>query len=304
MIWREEGYFRSPPFPPPILHSIQGGVIITNQTSKEINEYTIEEIHVRIAEKIREDSRTLSRLTDVGAINELLSELDQEKADVKLTDMQENSLYKDIKSVAASESVVFLYSDNSITSDQAEILAQAETINSKICEKVIADSRDRIRVTPVKSLSAMLPELEPDMLMDKVSSVLEDDRFSHIKSVVASTGSVYIFSETYISRSYANILVLAEVNDPCSTIASTVRDEARIYPRVTIIEYFKNPVFNINSDKLEEYIASTLERPEFKDVKLIEASTGARYLYSDLYMNEELARSQIEWQEVDQFENQ
>ncbi len=148
-----------------------------------------------------------------------------------------------------------------------------------------------------------MPDLEPDKIAVNLAEVLRDDRYRDIKSVVASTGAVYLYSETYITRNYADILVRVEANDPCATIAGMVRDESRIYPRPTNIELFKEQVFNIAPDELETHIAGTLERQEFQDIKLIHASTGARYLYSDLYMDEDYARSLVEWEEVERDEN-
>ncbi|MFC2010863.1 hypothetical protein ACFLUR_01050 [Chloroflexota bacterium] len=260
-------------------------------------------MQIQIADKVRGDSKSLNRLTSADTANLLLSDFQTNNIAVNLSDMQKNKTYRDIKSIVSSTGAVYLYSETYITKNQAEVLAKGEAIKTMITERVIEDSRDRIKVTAVESLSTLVPDLEPDKVEDNVAELLKDDRYGHIKSVAASTGAVYLFSETYISNNYADILVRAKVNDPCATIAATVRDEARIYPRATIIEFFKNPIFNIDPNELETHIAHTLELQEFKDVKLIEASTGARYLYSDLYMNENYARSLIEWEEVGEEEN-
>ncbi|MFC2004806.1 hypothetical protein ACFLUY_01125 [Chloroflexota bacterium] len=260
-------------------------------------------MQIQIAEKVREDSKNLTKLTSAKAVNKLLSDLEPEGAVVNLNDMQGDSRYQDIKPVVASTGTVYLYSETYITKDQAEILAQAESIQTRTAEKVREDSKNLTKLTGVDSLGTLVPDLEPDKVKDNVAELLKDDRYQDIKSVVASTGAIYLFSETYITKNYADILVRAEANDPCATIAATVRDEARIYPRATRTEFFKNPIFNIDPEELERHLTSTLEQPEYRDIKLINASTGARYLYSDLYMNEDHARSLIEWEEVDQFEN-
>ena len=205
--------------------------------------------------------------------------------------------------MVASSGTAYLYSETYITKNQAEILIQTEDIKTKIAEKVREDSKNLTKVTVVDSLGTLIPDLEPDKVEDNVAELLKDDRYHDIKSVVASTGTVYLCSERYITKNYADILVRAEVNDPCATIAATVRDEARIYPRATRIEFFENPIFNIDPDELETYIARTLERQEFQDIKLIHASTDARYLYSNLYIDEDYARSLVEWEEVEEEEN-
>lgn len=263
-----------------------------------------DEIQTRIADKVRGDSQNLARLTSVDTVNLLLSDIEIDEPAVSLADMQGDKRYQDIRSVVASTGAVYLYSETYITKNQAEIRVQTEDAKVKIALRVREDSKNLAKVIGIDVLDSLVPDLEPEKTKDCVAELLEDDRYRDITSVVASTGAVYLFSETHMTRSYADILVRAEVNDPCATIAATVRDEARIYPRATRIEFFENPIFNIDPEELERHLASTLERPEFGDIKLIGASTGARYLYSDSYMSEDYARSLIEWEEVDQFENQ
>ena len=270
---------------------------------KENVEKGVEEIPFAIAVKIRGDSQNLGKLTGIDTVNMLLSDLGPDEAVVNLADMQRDSRYQDIKSVVTSTGAVYLYSETYITENQAEILARAEDVKIKIANKVREDSKNLAKLTSVDSLVTLISDLKSDEVEANLAELLKDNRYQDIKSVVASTGTGYLYSETYITENYADILVRAEANDPCATIAATVRDEARIYPRATKIEFFKNPVFNINPDELEGHLASTLERPEFKDIKIITASTEARYLYSELYMNEDYARSLVEWAEVGQEEN-
>ncbi len=256
-----------------------------------------------IAEKVRDDSQNLTKLTSADTVNLLLADLEADKVAVNLADMQKDKKYQDIKSVGASTGTVYLYSETYITKSQAEILVQTEGIKTKIAEKVREDSKNLTKLTGIDSLCTADPVLEMDKVKASLAEMERDDRCQDIKSVVSSTGALYLYSETYITRNYADILVRAEANDPCATIAATVRDEARIYPRPTDIEFFNNPIFNINPEELEGHLASTLERQEFKDIKLINASTGARYLYSELYMDEDYARSLVEWEEVGEEEN-
>jgi hypothetical protein len=74
-----------------------------------------------------------------------------------------------------------------------------------------------------------------------------------------------------------------------------------IYPRPTQLELFVDPVFNVDSDKLETYADAVLAR--FLDIKKLTASTGATYLYSTEHMSEGQAQSLMEWNEVEQYEN-
>ncbi len=275
----------------------------TNPSSGGNNISIAEEMQIRIAGKVREDSQNLTRLTSADTVNLLLVDIEAGNAAVNLADMQKDKRFQDIKSVVASSGTVYLYSETYITENQAEILAQAEDIKTKVAEKVREDSKNLAKLAGVDSFCTADPVLEMDKVKASLADMERDERYQDIKPVVASTGAVYLYSETYITRNYADILVRAEANDPCATIAATVRDESKIYPRPTNIEYFNNPIFNINPEELEEHLASILARSDFKDLKLINASTGARYLYSNLYMEEDYAISLVEWVEVGEEEN-
>lgn len=178
-----------------------------------------------------------------------------------------------------------------------------EDIKTRIAEKVRENSENLSKLTGVDSLGTLMSDAKPEEIEANLAEMANNDGYRDIKSVVASTGAIYLYSETYITKHYADILVRVEANDPCATIAGMVRDESRIYPRPTNIEFFKEQVFNIAPDEIETNIARMLEREEFKDIKLLTASTGARYLYSDLYMEEDYARSLVEWEEVEREEN-
>ena len=180
-----------------------------------------------------------------------------------------------------------------------------EEIEVRIAAKVREDSQDPAQLTSVDSLGPLATTDQEEILEIELNlaEMFKDERYNDIKSVVASTGVVYLYSSTYITKNYAEILVRAATNDPVAAIAATVREESRIYPRPTKIELFKERVFNIDPDELETHIASVLEHQKFNDIKLIHASTGAHYLYSNLHLNEDYAKSLVEWEEVEQYEN-
>ena len=274
-----------------------------NHPPKEIENGEAAGIPARIAGIVREQSKNFAKLTAADTISKLGADLEPGNVEANLAEMGKDNRYQDIKSIVASTGTVYIYSETYITEDQAESLIKNEDIKTKVAEQVREDAKNLAKVTSVSSLSASALGLEPGTLQAIVAEILKDDRYQDVRSVVASTGAVYLYSETYITSTYADILVRAEANDPCATIALTVRDESRIYPRPTHIESFMNPIFNINPEELEGHIANTLERQEFKDLRLIDASTGARYLYSSLYMDEDYARSLVEWREVGQLEN-
>ena len=179
----------------------------------------------------------------------------------------------------------------------------AEETQAMIAEKVRGESEDPAKLTSIDSLAALKPDLNLDYIEGNLLEMATNDDYKDIQSVVAPNGIVFLYSTTFMTKQYADILARVEANDKCATIAGTVRDDSRIYPRLTKIEYFLTPLFNIEHEELEAHIASTLEREEYKDIKLLIASTGAHYLYSDLYIEAPYAKSLVEWEEVEQHDN-
>jgi len=262
-----------------------------------------EEMQMLVAEKVREDSQNHTELTSIGTINKLLSELDTDDLTVNFDDMQKEEKYQDIQSVVAIDGTIYLYSTEYITTDQAEILAQPEDIKPIIAERVRENSKKLAQLTGIDSVFAVGSKFETDKIKVALTEMAEDDSYGDIKSIVSVTGATYLYSDTYIANNYANILIRAKAKDPCFTIASTVRDESRMYPRPTSVEFFKEEVFNIDPDELEAEVAHIMERQEFEDIKMISTSTGVPYLYSNLYLTEDHAKALAEWIEVEQFEN-
>lgn len=88
-------------------------------------------------------------------------------------------------------------------------------------------------------------------------------------------------------------------HDPCATIAETVRDESKRYPRPTCVLLFLEKLFGIHEDDLKSIVCKTLERPEFNDIKaMVHPETGAVYLYSNQYLDEERAFMMMDYVEV------
>ena len=259
-----------------------------------------QQIQARIAEKVRADSENLTKLTSLDSL-EKLAPADVEKID--LAEMVEDEKYQDIKFVSTHEDIVYLYSDKHITRESAASLVRDEEIKTIIANKVRDDSKKLAKLTGVDPLVTLAPDLTMERVRANISGMLKDEKFSDIKSVVITSGALYLYSETFISKSYVRILARAEANDPLSTIADTVREESRVYPRPTSLALFKEPAFSIDPDKLDEYIERLFSREEYQDIKLIRASNGARYLYSERHLDGRLAKTQVEWVEVEQDEN-
>lgn len=119
--------------------------------------------------------------------------------------------------------------------------------------------------------------------------------------IIDGKKDTYLYSKDYISNTYKDILLNLKEKNIKEVIINTVRQESHVYPRPTSLEIFKLAPFNV--DDLEILIKEILEDENCIDIKIIKASNGARYFYSDLYMTLGHAKGLCEWVEVGQFEN-
>lgn len=254
-------------------------------------------------ERIREDSKDTSRLTLDESVSSMMSEIDVSKQTDILSGILEDERYPDIKTITGSDNHVYWYSNTYITDSNAEQLVQITEMKANIAEQVREYSRDQAKVTCLNPF----PEDENQADIERVKKVISeleiDDQYTDIHCVEGSSGVLYLYSDDYLSDSYAKTLIMVEENDPQTMIAGAVRDESRLYPRPTNIEQFLNPIYNINREELLAHVDDLMNREDFEDIKLIEASTGTRYLYSSHYMDDRYARTLVEWKEVGEFEN-
>lgn len=262
-----------------------------------------ESVHAAIAEKVRADSDA-AILTHVETLSTLFPDITPEKIVDHLTEMVKLEQYKDIRLMTSASGSTYLYSDTIISAADASEEILAEEVQAKIADKVRVDSKERVQLSAVSSLTELAPELQPSQIERYVAAMDGDERYQDIKQLVGPTGLAYLYSEAAMTRNYANLLARIEANDPCVTIAETVREESRVYPRPTKVELFYTPVFNIDPDQLEMVVEQTLKRPEFQDIKKVIASTQAVYLYSDKHMVAPQVERWVQWQEVDRWQYQ
>ena len=262
-----------------------------------------ERMQLAVAARIREDSEA-GCLTGIAAIEELLAEgFPDDETAISFSDMREDAQFEDIQTVLSPDGSIYLYSSTYITAAEAAELAQPEDLKPLIAARVREDSKNLARLTAIDGLGAAGSVLDEERVQAALEEMEEDDAYRDITPIVASTGAVFLYSSRYIADNYAKILVRAEASDACATIAATVREDSEIYPRPTSIEFFKNPVFNIDAVALEAEVENTLNNPEYQDIKKIMASTGVLYLYSDKHLTEPHARALVEWEEVGRHEN-
>lgn len=172
---------------------------------------------------------------------------------------------------------------------------------ARIAERVRTDSRELVRLTAVDSLPELLPEVDPESIQAVLAGMFDAEEYGDVRPIETTSGATFLYSETGMTSKYAEILARIEQNDPCAAIADTVRSDSKTYPRPTNVSLFKQRPFRMTADELDIVIPRTVET--YDDIKLIQASTGAVYLYSDRYMKTALAKSHVQWLEVEQYEN-
>jgi hypothetical protein len=266
-----------------------------------------DEKKARIAAKVRGDSQERAALTPEDGIADLDDDLRYGRTAVTaiLTDMATEERYKDIKAMTTATGLVFVYSDIYITPDDAAAKSLVEEAKSILANAIRADSRDSVKLTPVSTLYALAPDTDQKIIDALLKGMQTEERFLDIKTVTASNGDVYFHSDNYLVGSYAATLMMAMAGDHRATIAETVRDESRTYPRTTNVAIFREQqVYGIPPDELEAIIVDLLRKPEYADIKkIVHPTTGAVHLYSGKFIREDQAWAMMDWEEVGRANN-
>ena len=114
---------------------------------------------------------------------------------------------------------------------------------------------------------------------------------------------IYFFSDLHMTRAYAAYLYRLAEKDLVGLVVETVREDSRLYPRPTPLDFFLDPPFTFTRDQLDDVLARIRERGDCRDIRESRASNGARYLYSTLHLTVAHAEALTEWNEVGQAEN-
>ena len=278
--------------------------VLVEPAAEATDKGQVEEIKARIAGKIRKDAKEHAALTLSDTVFALVPDSRQGSITAILEEMAAEEGYGDIKALPTASGRFYFFSKTYIPVDEAIEKSKIEEVKDKMAEKVRGDSRNRVTLTPAGDLYALVPETEQDRIAALLDEMQTEARFADIKKVTASNGDGYFHSEIYLSGNYAIILLRAMANDPCAAIADTVRDYSRIFPKPINSELFKEKAFGIDPGEVEVYIAETLRKPEFIDIKkMVHPSTGAVYLYSSQYLDGDQAWHIMDWDEVGRANN-
>ena len=278
---------------------IEFGAEETEAAGKIIAEPTVEEIKAKIAGKIRADGEEHGAVTPSEVVFALVPDSQQDRITAILEGMASDDRYADIKAVTTASGMVFFVSVKYIEAAQAIEISRIEEVKFLIAEKVRADSRDDVVLSSVDGLRALAPEMEPAGIAVILEEMRTEERYADIKSVTSPNGNVYYHSDRHMSGYYAIVLSRVAAKDPGATIAALVRDESRIYPRPTCVQFFLEPMFGIPSDDLKAVVDAMLRKPENGDIKMmVHPQTGGVYLYCNQYLNGDTAFKLMHWVEV------
>ena len=281
--------------PAPVMSKVNV-VFLSEPPIEAVEETPPVDLKEAIAERIRTDCRDLGILTSEDTLVGLVPGQEHEAVSAALAEMVKDPGYADIKAVTTASGLVFFYSERHIKVAEAAAKSLLEEVKFRIGGKVRADSRDTQILTPVDPLYA---EIGWDKSAYRPDEIQKDPRYADVKTVTAATGEQFFYSTRHMSDYYALVLARVAAHDPCATIAETVRDESRIYPRPTCVLIFREKLFGIDEADLKAVVDKILERPEYSDIKMmVHPTTGGVYLYSSLYLNADNAWYKMDWQEV------
>ena len=173
-------------------------------------------------------------------------------------------------------------------------------MNKEILVEIIREASKLGRLISGKELEEKPLKLKASKIEEIIDELKMDEKTKDI-DMIRGKVEVYFYSKDYISNTYRDVLYNLKEKNIEETIVELVRMESKLYPRPTSLETFKlNPFNRKDIDYLLEKILTT---KEYTDIKSVEASNGARYLFSDIYMVLGHAKGLCEWVEVGQFEN-
>lgn len=139
--------------------------------------------------------------------------------------------------------------------------------------------------------------LEVEEVLQMIDELKMREEFSDI-CISKGAERIYLFSENYITKNYAKMMISVAERDLLNLIAETVREESKIYPRPTDVRLFSKAPFNLSKDEFKELYLQLVKKEEYSDIQETRASNNAPYLYSEKFMKKAHAASLAEWIEV------
>jgi len=143
-----------------------------------------------------------------------------------------------------------------------------------------------------------------DQVSEPLGELIRDAVSSHddIKVVPVDAGSLFYYSDRFMTGAYAGILAL-KGQGPFQMMAEVVREHSRIYPRPVPVALFRNTPFDLDDDRIAQGLEEMTKLAPYRDIAQITTSTGNVFLYSTDYLDRDYAAMLAEWADVGQAEN-
>jgi hypothetical protein len=113
----------------------------------------------------------------------------------------------------------------------------------------------------------------------------------------------YHYSTERMTANYARILFWLAERDTRQIVAETVRFECATYPRPYPVRMLMLQPYFFDDARIAAALAMLAQSDAHRDIKRVQASNGALYLYSEQTMSEPEAEGLCEWLEVEQHAN-
>jgi hypothetical protein len=116
-------------------------------------------------------------------------------------------------------------------------------------------------------------------------------------------GEIFLFSDRYMTQSYAESAARAATGDYPRILAETVRSDSATYPRPTPIRAFLAAPFMLSIEDVNAAAEKMQLDARYADICFARASNGDLFLFSKNHLSRAQAESMAEWLAVGQFNN-
>ena len=140
-----------------------------------------------------------------------------------------------------------------------------------------------------------LEEELPEDYFETVCKATEEGDLG-VFSITAPDGAEYLYFKPLMSHSYTRILAVKDNAE--ALVCDQIRENSRIYPRPVPSQMFLEAPFDFDVPTLECLLQSIGRKEENKDIKFTQTSSGTIFLYSDKYLDDDLAEFLAEEQEM------
>ncbi len=111
----------------------------------------------------------------------------------------------------------------------------------------------------------------------------------------------YLYSNDYMTDTYAHWAFLAEEGDDVLTLVENAREESRLYPRPMLTTSLSNKPYHWSAEQIEQVWQAVQESGAYPDIKTCGASNGDQYFYSTDYLSDAQAKALAEWYSVERY---